>query len=193
MREKNTLSDNKIPCACACGCGIEVSQYDSRGRQRAFKKGHRKKTDFRNFHDCELRYKGKYVYFPYEIRCGVCNWCRAVKEIDTPYTERHHDERRYDDSKPLRFTLEICKSCHTKEKHRLGEIDKDVSRVSMKKAGMVWQNTRLERMKENIRKMMSMLDCGLSMKQIAKDLSVDLSTVYNYQRLTKTDARIEKG
>ena len=64
-------------------------------------------------------YRGKRYTRLYDIRCGVCNWCRAVAGIDTSYTNLHHDENRYDDSDHLRFTLELCVECHGRESIRL--------------------------------------------------------------------------
>jgi hypothetical protein len=69
-----------------------------------------------------IKYKNRYVYLKYNPRIGVCNWCRGVAPFDTAYTELHHDERRYDDNNPLRNTIELCKSCHQREKGRLGEL-----------------------------------------------------------------------
>jgi hypothetical protein len=64
-------------------------------------------------------YRGMHIAYLHDIRCGVCNWCRAIKGIDTSDTQLHHDENRYDDNNPLRFTLELCAECHGKEGHRL--------------------------------------------------------------------------
>jgi hypothetical protein len=64
-------------------------------------------------------FRGKGYTYLYDIKCGVCNWCRAVADIDTKYTQLHHDENRYDDYDPLKFTLEICVKCHGKESNRL--------------------------------------------------------------------------
>ena len=69
-----------------------------------------------------LKYKGTIIYFKTDIRCGVCNWCRAVEVIDTNYTSRHHDENLYNDTVPLWNTLEICQECHSKETQRLEKI-----------------------------------------------------------------------
>ena len=64
-------------------------------------------------------YKGKPYSYVYDIRCGVCNWCRKVAGIDTTYTNLHHDEDRYDDNDHFRFTLELCVECHGRETIRL--------------------------------------------------------------------------
>lgn len=62
-----------------------------------------------------LDYKTKKIRFEFEIRCGVCNLCRAVEKIDTYSTQRHHDEDVYFDNEPLKNTIELCVNCHAKE------------------------------------------------------------------------------
>lgn len=53
----------------------------------------------------------------YDVRCGVCNLCRAVAtQYDAKTlklitrTHRHHEQYHEDD--PLRDTIEICVPCH---------------------------------------------------------------------------------
>ena len=70
-------------------------------------------TPFRRY--LTLDYKGHKIIFPFHIRCGVCNLCRAVEKIDTYSTQRHHDNDIYYDEDPLKNTLEICVNCHAKE------------------------------------------------------------------------------
>ena len=65
------------------------------------------------------QYKGKHITYLHDIRCGVCNLCRAVAGIDTKNTNLHHDDNRYDDTDRLKFTLELCLQCHGKESVRL--------------------------------------------------------------------------
>lgn len=62
-----------------------------------------------------LDYKKKKLRYVFEIRCGVCNICRAVEKIDTFSTQRHHDDDKYFDDDPLKNTIEICVNCHAKE------------------------------------------------------------------------------
>ena len=69
-----------------------------------------------------LKFKGKLVSFKYDIRCGVCNYCRAVVPFDCNYTNLHHDDYRYDENNPLRYTIELCQRCHNNEDYRLGRI-----------------------------------------------------------------------
>lgn len=62
-----------------------------------------------------LDYKTKKIRFEFEIRCGVCNLCRAVEKIDTYSTQRHHDNDIYYDENPLKNTIELCVNCHAIE------------------------------------------------------------------------------
>lgn len=79
---------------------------------------------YKHKYKSKIKYKGRYIYLKHEPRVGVCNWCRKVAPFDTPYTELHHDERMYNDSNPLENTIELCKTCHQKEKYRLGELSR---------------------------------------------------------------------
>jgi hypothetical protein len=62
-----------------------------------------------------IQYKQKKIRFKSDIRCGVCNLCRAVEKIDVYSTQRHHDNDIYYDDDPLKNTLEICVNCHCRE------------------------------------------------------------------------------
>jgi uncharacterized protein YeaO (DUF488 family) len=53
------------------------------------------------------------------LRGGVCNWCRAVVPFDCKMTNMHHDENKYDEYNPIKYTIEICVRCHRKESIRL--------------------------------------------------------------------------
>jgi hypothetical protein len=64
-------------------------------------------------------YRNKKKQAKSDVRIGVCNWCRAVVPFDTRETHTHHDGNLYDDSNPLRYTIEICESCHPEETFRL--------------------------------------------------------------------------
>lgn len=65
----------------------------------------------------KFRFKDKVVCIRYIPRIGVCNWCRAVAGIDCYRTALHHI--KYDESDPIKYTIEICDSCHGKESYRL--------------------------------------------------------------------------
>jgi len=66
-----------------------------------------------------IRYKNTLMLLDEPLRIGVCNWCRRVVPFDTMQTQLHHDENRYDDADVLRYTIELCNSCHTAETNRL--------------------------------------------------------------------------
>lgn len=57
-----------------------------------------------------IRFKGKFISLNLEPRTGVCNLCRFVG-----LTHMHHTQ--YDESDPLKHTIEICASCHMKIHH----------------------------------------------------------------------------
>jgi hypothetical protein len=59
---------------------------------------------------------GRQIILKQDPRIGVCNFCRAVRGIDCKVTHMHHDEDRYDLEDPLRYTIELCVSCHSKKK-----------------------------------------------------------------------------
>jgi hypothetical protein len=73
-----------------------------------------------------LDYRGHTKLFHFDIRCGVCTWCRAVAGIDTDHTSLHHDENMYDYDNPLRYTIELCTRCHNKETFRLRRSAKEI-------------------------------------------------------------------
>lgn len=68
----------------------------------------------RSRHTRTLTYKGRTLEFSYDIKCGVCNWCRRVSEIDIKRTALHHYQDIYCDNEPLKNTIELCHSCHSK-------------------------------------------------------------------------------
>lgn len=69
-----------------------------------------------------LTFKGRNLKLGSNPRIGVCNLCRAVRLFDCKRTAMHHDEGRYDDNNPLRYTIESCPRCHAYETWRLGQI-----------------------------------------------------------------------
>lgn len=82
-------------------------------KRRANKKGNERR------HYRHQYFKDKHLTYLFDIRCGVCNWCRAVVGMDTKATQLHHDGNKYDHENPLRFTIELCLKCHRKESLRL--------------------------------------------------------------------------
>ena len=58
-----------------------------------------------------LKYKGKPMVFNQNIRKGECTFCeKSDKKGETSRTILHH--LKYDDSNPLKWTVELCPSCH---------------------------------------------------------------------------------
>jgi hypothetical protein len=60
-----------------------------------------------------ILFKDKRITLDDIPRTGVCSWCGNTKLM----TNIHHTQ--YDESDPLKHTVEICVSCHAKE-HKLG-------------------------------------------------------------------------
>lgn len=69
-----------------------------------------------------IRFKGRIIDVGFNPYIGVCNWCRAVVKFDCKKTAMHHDDDRYDDLDPLRYTIELCPKCHRKETIRLAKL-----------------------------------------------------------------------
>jgi hypothetical protein len=59
-----------------------------------------------------LVFKGKRIRIKENPRIGVCNLCRNVVPFDCKQTQMHHE--KYDENNPLRYTIEVCASCHGK-------------------------------------------------------------------------------
>ncbi len=57
-------------------------------------------------------FKGKQILLQYNPKIGVCNLCRKVVPFDCKRTNMHHEE--YDNTDPLKHTIEICVGCHCK-------------------------------------------------------------------------------
>jgi len=53
-----------------------------------------------------VSYKGKTIQLDFEPRKGICSNCGVNDE----HTHLHHT--KYDDSNPLKHTVELCKKCH---------------------------------------------------------------------------------
>lgn len=58
-----------------------------------------------------LCYKGKMLLLKFNPRTYVCSWCGKFGA-----TDMHHIE--YHDDNPLKDTIELCDSCHSKETKR---------------------------------------------------------------------------
>jgi hypothetical protein len=60
----------------------------------------------------QLLFRGKRLRLAFEPRIGVCNLCRAVIGFDCKRTSMHHED--YDETDPLRHTIEVCGGCHNR-------------------------------------------------------------------------------
>lgn len=56
-----------------------------------------------------VSYKGKTIPLNFEPRKGICSNCKKNDE----HTHLHHTQ--YDDSDPLKYTIELCHNCHMSE------------------------------------------------------------------------------
>jgi len=56
-----------------------------------------------------IRFRGKQIDLDHNPRTGVCTKCGFVG-----YTHLHHT--KYDDTDPLKYTVELCVGCHNKER-----------------------------------------------------------------------------
>lgn len=66
-------------------------------------------------------FKGKQRILKKTPRTGYCSWCPNNTHNKTcKRTNIHHFE--YDDNDLLKYTIEICASCHMKESMKLGQI-----------------------------------------------------------------------
>jgi len=60
-----------------------------------------------------MLFKGKSFYYDQDIKTGICSVCkRSVEKKQIHSTSLHH--LKYDDSDPLKHTIEVCTSCHMK-------------------------------------------------------------------------------
>ena len=50
-------------------------------------------------------------------RKGICSWCGAIVGISCKRTCMHHMD--YDEHDPLKYTIELCNSCHKREHDRI--------------------------------------------------------------------------
>jgi hypothetical protein len=55
-----------------------------------------------------VSFKGKTIQLDFEPRIGICSMCGKNDER----TSLHHTQ--YDESDPLKYTIEICCGCHNK-------------------------------------------------------------------------------
>lgn len=77
----------------------------------------RSKELIRNTNRKRMHFKDKSIRFTYNPRKGICKLCGSTK-----LTHMHH--KKYHDEDPLKDTIELCNSCHTKETWKLGQMKK---------------------------------------------------------------------
>ena len=53
-----------------------------------------------------VSFKGKTIQLDFEPREGKCSQCDKIDE----HTHLHHTQ--YDDTDPLKYTVELCHTCH---------------------------------------------------------------------------------
>lgn len=63
-----------------------------------------------------LSFKDKTIHLKQNPRKGVCQRCGKQGVTDIHHTQYHEDD-------PLKDTVELCVSCHTKESWRLGQMN----------------------------------------------------------------------
>lgn len=93
-------------------------------------KNHENKLQYAREHNKKkMLFKYRHIPLPSDPRIGICNWCRAVKGIDCKRTALHHDNDQYDNLDPLRYTIELCNSCHCKETNRSRNDERHLAKI----------------------------------------------------------------
>ena len=67
-----------------------------------------------------LKKYGEKIYFDQDIRTGECYFCKRMGDAQKSRVTYLHHVRYYSDE-PLRWTIEVCHSCHIKIDERLQE------------------------------------------------------------------------
>lgn len=75
----------------------------------------KEKVQFQNTK--RMKFKNRIVFLRRPLRIGVCNLCRAVlgeinTQLDKKCNATHIHHEAYDDNNPIKFTIEVCQSCH---------------------------------------------------------------------------------
>jgi hypothetical protein len=101
--------------------------YPPRKTKEAIKKYNDRNNPIYNHR--HLSFKGKSIFLKENPRKGVCSWCgrkngeyflNANLKPSITLTHMHHIE--YHDDDPLKDTLELCASCHSKETQRMKKL-----------------------------------------------------------------------
>ena len=81
--------------------------------KRIYPSKHHLRANREFYKNKRLNYRGRKMVFDKDIRTGTCNFCeKSAKKKEIKRTVLHH--LKYDNSKPLKWTIEICPSCHYK-------------------------------------------------------------------------------
>jgi len=65
-----------------------------------------------------MTFNEKLLRFPEEFRINICEYCG--KSYPNELSERTHlHHTKYDEEDPLEYTVELCRSCHITEHHKL--------------------------------------------------------------------------
>lgn len=78
-----------------------------------------------------LHSNGVRVIIGWLERTGVCRLCRATRGVNTFRTDWHH-EKGFFIIFPWFGIIELCASCHSKEKIRLGEVSPKLDPITGK-------------------------------------------------------------
>lgn len=62
-----------------------------------------------------MLFKNRHMQLGINPRIGVCNLCRHVVPFDCKKTDMHHE--KYHSKKPLKDVIEVCPSCHRKQRN----------------------------------------------------------------------------
>lgn len=65
-----------------------------------------------------MLFKDKKIRLPFYPRDGKCEMCGGAGKDGMTYM--HHDQ--WDDKDPIKYTRELCPSCHMKEQHKKGVL-----------------------------------------------------------------------
>ncbi len=65
-----------------------------------------------------IMFNGKWILLDHNPRKGICLKCKkSIANNEIKKTDMHH--KKYDKANPLRYTVELCVSCHDKlRRHR---------------------------------------------------------------------------
>lgn len=99
------MIDGQIHCK-KCWSYLYNQREENKARHRILVK---------KFNNRKLRFKDKRPYLKTDPRTGFCSRCGKFGN-----TDMHHIE--YHDEDPLRDTIELCDSCHTKESWRVRKL-----------------------------------------------------------------------